>query len=113
LWDLTELIFQALRPGNTVGDIYSAYKRGLKACGLPEQPAVFGRIGHGIGLDQVEPPSITEGDDRKLVSGMTLCIEPNCLVPEIGLLIAEEQIVITETGYELLNKRASRDPLSV
>lgn len=108
MWDLTEGIFPAIRAGNTIGDLYAAYEKGLAHCGIPHQPAPLGRIGHGIGLDQMEHPSIAEKDKTVLVPGMTLCIEPNAAIPDVGLMIMEEEIVVTETGYRLLNERAPR-----
>ena len=64
---------------------------------------VFGRVGHGIGLDLTEPPSLHCDDPTPIVAGMTLCVEPAGWFPEVGHLVAEETIVVTEGGCELIS----------
>jgi Xaa-Pro aminopeptidase len=68
-----------------------------------ERRPVFGRAGHGIGLDLTEPPSLHPDEPKELEWGMTLCLEPNRLVPGIGYVAAEEEVVVTETGAEPLS----------
>jgi Xaa-Pro dipeptidase len=62
-------------------------------------------MGHGVGLCLTEPPSITPSDETVLIPGMVLAIEPGLAI-EGGMLIHEEDIVITQDGCELLTRRA-------
>ena len=63
----------------------------------------FGRLGHGIGSELSEPPSIHAVDDCTLEAGMTLCIEPSARFEDAGFLVGEEILAVTETGPELLS----------
>lgn len=65
--------------------------------------------GHGIGLQFHEMPSIHLSSDEILQAGMVLSYEPHCYDPEWGGMRMEQNIVVTETGYELL----THDPLEL
>lgn len=43
------------------------------------------------------------GSDYVLQAGMTLSLEPSVKVPGLGSFCNEQNIVVTETGYELLS----------
>jgi Xaa-Pro dipeptidase len=60
------------------------------------------RIGHGIGLaTSFEWPDLA-GDDEPLEAGTTICIEPSLAVPGAGVMKLEDDLVVTDDGYELL-----------
>lgn len=63
----------------------------------------FGRLGHGIGLDLAEPPSLHASDRTRLEAGMTLCVEPSAEYESAGTLVAEEMVLVTDGGVELLS----------
>lgn len=65
----------------------------------------FGRVGHGVGLDLTEPPSLHRLDDSPLRPGMTLCLEPNWHAAGVGLVVGEETVEVTSTGSKLLSSR--------
>ena len=61
------------------------------------------RIAHGVGLDLIEPPSMSYADPTILEPGMVLTIEPSIHVPEIGFFMVEEDVAITDSGPEILS----------
>jgi Xaa-Pro aminopeptidase len=72
----------------------------------------IGRMGHGLGLDITEPPSIAPDDKTVLEVGMVLTIEPSLVLPPgtgagRRLMVHEENIVVTEQGCRLLTRRAA------
>lgn len=90
----------AIAPGVTLQAAAAAV---AECVGAPDGSA-YGRAGHGIGLDITEPPSLHHLDDTVLEAGMVLCIEPNGWFDGVGYLSAEEMIVVTEDGSELLTQ---------
>lgn len=105
LWDITSAGIDAVRPGMTINELYSAIRRATEQATGGELP-MLGRVGHSIGLEIVEPPSICSEQQWVLEPGMVLCIEPSLTTPSGGTLIAEETVVVRENGAEMLTKRA-------
>lgn len=70
------------------------------------------RLGHGIGLEGHEAPYFARGNRTILQPGMTLTVEPGIYIPgEFGVRL-EDDIVITESGCELLTHRmAAIEPI--
>jgi len=70
------------------------------------------RLGHGIGLEGHEAPYFARGNTTLLEPGMTLTVEPGIYLPgEFGVRL-EDDIVITESGCELLTRRmANLEPI--
>lgn len=108
LWDMTQACMEAVQPGREIGAIYAAYEGAMDKLKVKAVRAQFGRIGHGIGVDQCEPPSIHTRNRLLMKPGMALCIEPNFYLPGVGSFIGEEQVIVTERGYELISARAKR-----
>jgi Xaa-Pro dipeptidase len=61
-------------------------------------------LGHGIGLDAHEAPAIRSREDcvDLFAPGQVVTIEPGLYHPELGGLRLEDDILITETGHEVL-----------
>lgn len=62
-----------------------------------------GWSGHGIGLHVHEPPIIGLGSTEVLEVGMFLAIEPDFYEENVGVFGIEHNVLVTETGYELLS----------
>ena len=68
-----------------------------------------GRYGHGLGIQLTEPPSHTSWDKTVLESGMALTLEPSISYGDGLIMVAEENLLMTEDGLTLLSARAPRD----
>ena len=96
--ELVEALEQAravLRPGASVRTVADALTGGAAG--------PYARVGHGLGLEMPEPPSLSLDDDSVLIPGEVLCLEPNRHVAGVGWLVGEEEVVVTSDGFELLS----------
>ena len=90
--------FAAARPGATAADVWKAMRQHIPAAGN------IGRMGHGIGMQLTEPPSIKQDDNTVLQTGMTLALEPSMPIERGRLMVCEENIVITDNGAKWLSR---------
>ena len=88
------------RAGTAVGEVAATVRDRSSSLGLASLG--FGRLGHGIGLDATEPPSIAEFDGTILQPGMVITIEP-AVVDETGLYCAEQVLAIADGEPEVLS----------
>lgn len=107
VWMATEAGIAAALPGATVADLWSTMMRVLEDAGMRRNNV--GRLGHGLGLQLTEPPSNMAGDLTKLEAGMVITIEPGMEYAEAKMLVHEEDILVTDSGPELLSRRAPRE----
>ncbi|MEE2773316.1 MAG: Xaa-Pro peptidase family protein [Pseudomonadota bacterium] len=69
-----------------------------------------GRYGHGLGMQLTEPPSHTNWDQTIIEAGMVLTLEPSINYgKENFLMVAEENILVTESGVEFLSKPVGKE----
>ena len=66
-------------------------------------------LGHGVGVNVHEPPSIGAGGDTILQNGMTLAVEPSLWVDHRYFVRVEDVVVVTPTGAETLHGIPTRD----
>jgi len=100
-WECVRAMEEAIKPGNTLSDVYAACARTEKKHGLPERPA--GRVGHG--LRNSSGLSVHPDNHTVLEPGMLFSCEP-MFGNEWGFFDLEDQFLVTQTGYEILHKRA-------
>ena len=91
----------AARPGAKAEEVDLAARRVIERAGYG--PLFTHRGGHGIGLEFHEAPLCVRGNEKPLVPGMVLTAEPGIYLPgEFGVRL-EDDILITETGCEVLS----------
>ncbi len=102
----TEAAVAAAQPGTPVQELVSAAGRVFEKADCAQYSRSF--MGHGIGLETVEPPLISPGDRTVLQPGMVLCIEPGLRIPGVGGFCIEQEVVIGREGPELITKFPAR-----
>lgn len=102
--DAQRVAEQAVRPGVLGTEVHAAAVASIESGGEPP----FGHgLGHGIGLDTHEPPSLSRlgypgQQGAALEVGMTFTIEPGIYLPgRIGIRI-EDDYVLTDDGLRRL-----------
>lgn len=100
----TEAGLQIAAPGRTTGEVWQAMWSVLEEAGALGNDV--GRMGHGLGMQLTEWPSNVPNGDVELKPGMILTLEPGMAFAPNRMMVHEENIVITESGCEMLHDRA-------
>ncbi len=107
VFESTEAGLAAARPGATTTDVWQAMWSILEAGGARGNDV--GRMGHGLGAQLTEWPSLTANDNTALAPGMVITLEPGMEFEAGKLMVHEENILITDDGADLLSKRAAAE----
>ena len=105
LSDAVEAAMAIAKVGATAAELFHAMDR-IVTGGAGGSDT--GRLGHGLGMQLTEWPSLLPADQTVLEAGMVLTLEPGIEVGGGLILVGEENIVIEEAGARYLSKPAPR-----
>ncbi|WP_291293085.1 Xaa-Pro peptidase family protein [Enterococcus sp.] len=95
-----EKVLAAAKPGMTGIELDAIARDHIASFGYGE---AFGHsTGHGIGLEIHEGPNVSFRADKAFVAGNVITDEPGIYLPGIGGVRIEDDLLITETGNQVL-----------
>ena len=104
LYNATEVALKKIRPGMTCAQVFC-----LINSSLGEGDSDIGRMGHGLGIQLTEYPSLMLNDKTVLRENMVMTIEPSLSYGDGLMMVHEENICIRDGEPELLTKRAAEE----
>lgn len=97
----------AIRPGARMCDVDAVARSHIKRAGYGRY---FGHgLGHGLGLEVHEAPSLSWRSTAELEPGMVVTVEPGIYLPGVGGVRIEDDVLVTERGCRVLSG-LTKDP---
>ena len=106
LIDAVDAGVEVAKPGALMCDLFDVMS--AVVAGGSDAISDAGRMGHGLGMQLTEWPSIIPKDRTVLEAGMVLTLEPSVETIDGRIMVHEENIAITENGAVKLNTPAGR-----
>lgn len=93
---------EAARPGLTAGELDEVARAYLREEGLADY--FVHSLGHGIGLDVHESPTLRSGQTERLEAAQVITIEPGVYLPGRTGCRIEDTVVLEADGCRVLNQ---------
>ncbi|MDZ7291097.1 MAG: Xaa-Pro peptidase family protein [candidate division KSB1 bacterium] len=94
------LACEAARPGMQGNDLDNVARQYLESCGIKDQ--FSHSLGHGLGLDVHSLPRLGQDSKDVITANAVLAIEPGAYFPGLGGVRIEDDLLVTDTGNEIL-----------
>lgn len=96
-----EAALSSLAPGVSASEVDAAARDYIAERGYGER---FGHsLGHGVGLETHESPTLSARSTDNLEPGMVFTVEPGVYIPGVGGARLEEMVVMTDDGPVVLS----------
>ena len=104
---------EAVRPGVTGRELFDATCDLFEAAGWATQRTTGAKsssegfqhsLGHGVGLEVHEAPPVGLAGHDPLVPGDVVALEPGLTDSQVGTVIFEDLVLVTEDGHEVLTR---------
>lgn len=97
-----ELAIEKIRPGARASEVDAAARGYIEKAGYGKY---FGHgLGHGVGLEVHEAPSLSPNSTDVLEEGMVVTVEPGIYIPGWGGVRIEDMVRVAKGGAEVLTK---------
>lgn len=106
VYNAQKLGIEAIKPGVTTATIDKICRDYITSKGYGQY--FTHSTGHGVGIEIHEFPRVSPFCNVPLAPGMIITVEPGIYIPDVGGVRIEDDIFVTDSGYELLTE-AKRD----
>lgn len=98
--EIHRAMLDALRPGAVAGEVFALGEQVAARLGLDGYLGAEGSrcrfVGHGVGVEIVEPPLVAAGSRAVLEASNTVAMEPKAVVAGLGGLGVEDTVLVEE-----------------
>ena len=92
----------AVKPGTAAKELDLLQRELFEKAGFSQY--ICHSLGHGVGLEIHEAPTVSRLSETILAPGMVITIEPGLYIPNLGGVRTEDTVLVTDTGFEVLTK---------
>ncbi len=93
-------VLEAIRAGVTLSHLDETAHRIVDEAGYGQY--FPHRVGHGLGIEGHEAPSVVTGNATVTVPRLTFTVEPGIYIPDLGGVRVEENVAVTADGVDVL-----------
>lgn len=102
---LQQLALEHVHAGMEIAELAGLVEERVRELGYSVDDHYLHSLGHGVGVAIHEGPSLHTEADGELRENMVVTIEPGLYVPGTGGARIEDQVVVTDDGYERLTQQ--------